>query len=326
MSEQVLLEQDAAAPEQQAQAAVERMEHFIESKPPTQGVYAQESLSDAPDGVYVSPALATAQEKGLPHLTEVELMPGAQLGAGDSHHSVIFAHVAVNQGDQTHMVATAIKGFESKSGAAEHEHDCLVTVAERGFNTYTPVALARDGDTTYLITRWQEEVSSLDNENWTISPRDKERYQESVVPSLHFMANTMAQLHAKGIFHGDAQPKNFARTDVGETVVFDFENTTIAQDEAENIALVSGGWDVRDSKAGEDVWHCWYALTHPMDAKSKNILMTEESYETYMQEFEENFLNPYMEALQDHATDTLRAAIDIQALKQAIYNRVAMTA
>jgi len=202
----------------------------------------------------------------------------------------------------------------------------MLAVRERGIDTFQPLAIAKDGESAYLVTFRRDEVTSLDNENWTHLPGEL-RYEEEVIPNLHFLADSIALLHAKGVFHGDAQPKNFARTDTGNPVMFDFEDATIASNDQELIELIEGS-SQDESKALSDVWHCWYAMTHPLvgtEGAASKVFLEGLQFEKCMKEFELNFLNPYLESLKQYIDPVLIEKINIENLRQSIYMRVAHT-
>ncbi len=305
-------------------AAAQRIEDFINSMPPTNGVYQGEPLDRSPDGIYISPATAHDGEE-LPRITGIDLLPGAQLGAADSHHEVCFADVALTEADEPTQKITriAIKAFTSDSGQAEYEHDCLALVQKKGFDTFRPLALAKNGDTTYLITLWRGEVESLDNINWTIAPDDAARYEKEVLPTLTFIAENMADLHAKGIFHGDAAAKNFAKSDAGKPIVTDLETAMIAQDEDEQLLLITGGENFRDSRALADVAHFWYELTHPTKLEDTNIFLEGADFEKYLEVFDRDVLTPYVKRLEAQLTPELLLYVDIGELRSAIFDKVA---
>lgn len=299
----------------------QRVEQFISGKPLTQGV-TPESFADADDGVYICPnGIAEYTDLAeLPQVVDVKLFPGLQLGAADSKHGVLFGDVDVISPDGMSTVRAAIKPFiaetdgygESDSDAAIREQNNLTTVIERGFDTYRPLAIAKDGDNTYLITEYRPEIETMDNADWSLPPSDP-RYETEVVPNLAFIADSMAKMHAAGIFHGDAQIKNFAKSDTGGQVVVDMEDATITSDAYQTGALL---------EQGDDVIPFWYAATHQASADHKNVLLMNEPYETMMDEFEHHFLDPYLSFLQEHASAEVLATINLQDLRQKLYDRV----
>ena len=303
----------------------QRIERFIEGQPPTAGVF-EGSLATADNGIYISPSVMTPElgEHGL-EVVNVEMLPGAQLGTGDSHHEVAFGKAAVQVGDAVVTTGVAIKPFTTESERAGHEHDQLVRARELGFDTFVPLAVARDGEVTYLITELRSEIESRDNVNWTISPADTERYEAEVVPELAFMADSMAQMHAKGVFHGDAQAKNIAKTDTGSMVVIDLEDATIVEGSEAITDAINGDYALNESLAIADVWHAWYQLIHPVTEDSANLFLEGEPFETCMAVFERDYLNPYLSSLEKHAPAEVHAGLKIEELRTLVTEKVART-
>lgn len=302
----------------------ERIEAFIQQQPETRGAY-QGSLAEAEDGVYISPVVLTPelQERGI-EFVEVELLPGAQLGAGDSHHEVTFGRVSVRIGDEAQQVDVAIKPFTADSEKAGHEHDSLLAAKQRGLDTFEPLALARDGDVVYLITKKRSDIETRDNADWTISPSDEERFDAHVRPELAAIAETMAEMHAAGVFHGDAQPKNFARTDTGSTIPIDLEDAVFVDSDAVAEAI-NGVYGSPTSQALQDVEHCWYIMLHPTSTASTNLLLEGENHETCMQVFEQDFLDVYLRALGKMTSSEVAIQLQWEELKQTIVEKVART-
>ena len=297
---------------------VQRLEQFIAGGPKTRGIYVG-MLAGAEDGVYVSPDVATKLgQENLPEIIEVEPLPGAQLGAGDSHHEVMIGSAQVKIGDETSFLKVAIKPFTTDSEAAGKEHGALIAAKRLGFDTFSALAVAKDGDTTYLITEWRDDVASLDSEEWHVSPSDSRRYTEEVLPNLYFIAINLAKMNAKGLFHGDAQIKNFAKNKEGECVVIDLEDAVLATDSDMCAALL---------EAGDDLYHFWYSAIHPMsnDPETAIMFMEDESYETCMFEFENNFVMPYLNSLVANMEPELAAKVDISILRATAIERIART-
>lgn len=296
-----------------------RLDQFVATQPPTHGLY--EGLVEY-DGVYVSPTIFDDAEV-LPTVQDFRIMPGAFLGAGASHHQVMFGEVEVDMAGEVRHLEAAIKPFVAGSGFAEHEHDCLAEVSRRGLDTYQPLALARDGDTTYLVTRLRAEPETLDNQNWLISPTaTPDLYEDVVIPNLEYVARGMATMHGKGIFHGDAQVKNFARTDTGGFLVMDLEDATIAMNPDQHVLLANVGDFDSDSKAVEDVAHCWRALIYPSEDNHGSPFLEGESRETCMTEFDEHYLKPYLSALQELTPPEILGQIDTAQIAAAAYTKI----
>lgn len=306
-------------------------ERFITQEPQTHGVYEGGPMTI--DGVYISPAVSEpgVEADNLPRLVDVRLTPGAILGSGDSQNGVIFGVLETKVHEDSFHTQVAIKPFQpdeydtEKAERAAYEHDRLVDAAEMGFDTFRPLALMKDGETTYLLTEFRPDIMTMDNVDWTISPNDP-RYKEELLPALHFIAGHMGETHGKGLFNGDPQPKNFAKSDTGRPVVMDLEYATVASNPSEHAAWLSGGWEVRDSRAYQDVKQFWFTLTRGIGSDNPNVFLAEEDYETSMREFESNFLNPYLESLQKNTPNEVLEQIDIHALRTGIYEYTARMA
>jgi hypothetical protein len=304
---------------------VRDIEGFIERQPETVGVF-DGKLNQ--DGVYISPSVQGIEHR-LPQAQAIELRPGLRLGAAASHHSVMFGDVSVRYPEGTDsIVKVAVKSFSGDGGWAEHEHDCYIAAAERGLDTFRPLALAKNGETTYLITEYRPNLHTLDNADWTISPSDIERYDVTVRPNLRFVSEGLADMHAKGVFSGDALAKNFAKTDTGKRVVLDLETAVIASDSQQRANYISGGGDIMQSEALRDVVHMWYALIHPMGEENEgNVFLAVEDFETCMRVFEHDFLNPYLTQLINAlgVSENADSTINAEELKAAIMQKVAVT-
>lgn len=324
-AEQVVeLGDSAGAPEVLPPTTGQRAVEFFGSAPLTLGVYQGAGL-EGPDGVHITPGNDLPSPEAI-QLRSLDLRPAEQLGAGDSQHGVVFGDLTATVDGDAWRHPVAIKPFKLEPEKAAHEHDALLQAQARGFETFQPLALAKDGDTAYLVTQYRDDVMTFDNIDWSISPNNA-AYAADVTPHLHFIADAMAAMHAQGIFHNDAQPKNFATTDTSKPMVMDLEDATIAANEAEQVALMNGPGDVRDSKIYGDVAQFWYVLTHPDPTRTDNppTFLEGESYETCMEQFRVNFLPQYLSALARHAAPAIYNQLNIDELQSAIVGRIART-
>lgn len=298
----------------------QKIEGYIQDQPQTVGVY-DPAVSSLQAGIHISPAAAaelTAVAE-YPQFIGVEILPGIQLGAGDSQHQVTFGNVAVTIGEQVIFTKVAIKPFEREDSTynadidlARHEHDALVAARSRGLDTYFPLALAKNGDTTYLLTEFRPEVESMDNVDWTINPSDEKSYKE-VEANLHFIAGSMADMHAVGIMHGDAHPKNYARSDTGKAVIIDLEDGIVAHTIEDSAKLI---------QQGDDLAQFWFGATHPLANSHNNILLVGQPPEVCIEQFERNILKPYLAALYEKANPDLLALIDAPTLYSDLMRRI----
>lgn len=304
---------------------MQRVEQFISMRPAVVGWVYNSIIQE--DGVYLTPVaigLDTETPKERPAITGFDFLPGIQLGAGDSHHGVLFGVVSITDasGGSAHC-DVAIKSFET-GGYAEREHDAYLEVARRGLNTFTPIALAKDGEQTYLITEVMPNVETLDNVDWMAVPGDG-RYEAEIVPELAFIADQLALMHSKGVFHDDAQPKNIGRNDEGRHVILDLEEAIFAWTEEDLVLMLNGGQDMRDSKAVNDLYHCWRALINPMvhtNEEVPNVLFDGQDRDVCMVEFENRFLKPYLRTLQELLPERVGLAFDAGTFSEVVYRKV----
>lgn len=143
--------------------------------------------------------------------------PNLRPGDADSKHGVLF-------GELSSLGPVAVKPF-GDFGRARGERDHLKRVAEAGFEALEPLAVAKGGLATYLITRRRNGLRNLGQNNWDVNVASR-HLKGIVVPTLATVASTFADWNNAGIFHGDGQPKNLVydkRT--GNPVFADAERT-----------------------------------------------------------------------------------------------------
>lgn len=143
--------------------------------------------------------------------------PYLKLGDADSGHGVIFGRL---EG----VGPVAVKPF-TQVKKAEIESENLRRVQERGFVALEPAMVAVSGlhkAAGYLVTKRHPDLRHLGQFNWSRSP---EETNQIVKPALSLASETLAAWHGSGIFHGDAQTKNLAYTNLGDSVYVDAEAT-----------------------------------------------------------------------------------------------------
>lgn len=308
--------------------AAQAVNDLIYTQPQTVGFLGRQDVH-AQDGVYISPWETNVDMSiELPHITDIRLLPGLRLGAADSQHNVVFGKVALSVAGTTDILNVAVKpfvsGFDPNIDAidmAVHEHDCLIRARQRGIDTFRPLAVVVNEGSGYLVTQRRDDIETMDNADWTINP-DEPGYESVVLPNLRFMVEALATQHASGMFHGDGQPKNIARTDTGGLVVPDLENASFAENPESHHRMLYGTNDVTDSKAYDDVRKTWYALTHPLGTASQNIFLADIPFEKYVSEYEKHYLAPYLNALVEKLPSSLHDAQAVVRLGSALMERV----
>lgn len=148
--------------------------------------------------------------------------------AESSAHHVFFGKIAMTftDKDEVMLVPVVIKKFDRDPKKATHEYYHLKTLAENGFSVFTPLGILKDENTAYLITYYEDSLSTYDKQNWlyhTTSPEEKSLMKLR----LKGAAEALAELHVRGrTFHGDAKTRNFVLTIEGDTRLIDFESST----------------------------------------------------------------------------------------------------
>jgi hypothetical protein len=251
---------------------IENLQHLLAAGREVVGFH--EAVLDGPDGVYMCSALGEeALSITFNSITEKKELG---LGATDSHHQVGFGEIEFRGTSGERTVQVAVKRYDDELQSAVGEMDALLEVQRRGFDAIGPVAIVKEGTESYLVTLFRPDVASLDNFNWAVRPGE-EGFDE-LVENLKFMATTTALMHARGIFHGDAQPKNFLRSDTGNPVLVDLEfGHTITSSYEELGDAFNGLGDVADSAALIDFKKLWMTLNRQIGNHPNNIFLGDEA-------------------------------------------------
>lgn len=266
------------------------------------------------EGIYMCDVLPeTALGLEFQYIHQVEQLG---MGASDTHHEVRFATVKYSKptGEDVEVLV-GVKHFDDALENAIGECNALLEVQKRGFDALAPVAIVKESETSaYLITLFRPDVRSLDNAEWAIRPG--ERGFQTVTENLRFIADSLGSLHASGIFHGDAQPKNFLRSDTGRQVVADLEiGCKIAGSTYEHVDAYN---DIQESKTGSavhDLKLFWATLNRGIGLRQKNIFLGEEATpEELYTVFREHFVIPYLYKLEELTDPTVYSQLDLEGV------------
>lgn len=145
-------------------------------------------------------------------------------GAAETHHGTFFGALNLS-GDNGESTPVAIKPLSHNSYAsvdhATQELAMLEYTAASGLPTLDVLGIVVDNEaaipTTYIITRRDPEIRSLDTLDWS---REAAHADEHLATAI----TTLAALHSQLIFHRDLEFKNVSsRDDQGSIVVYDLE-------------------------------------------------------------------------------------------------------
>lgn len=290
----------------------EIQEQLDDSKLRVMGFH-NELSDDSLDGLYVS-AEFPEHTLGI-QVESIDEEKSLQVGANDSHHGVRFAQLSFRDPYANPLqVLVAVKSYDDAVNSAKHEVDMQIAVRERGLQSLEPFGIIKNGDRSYVLTLFNDTIISLDNQIW--SAREGEGY-ENIRGNLQFMGETLASWHASGLFHGDCQPKNFTRTDRGESVVVDLEEgSTLIHDEESHIDALSLDMS-NESLALRDLRVLWKTLNRPIGLDAENIFLGQDASPQEMYEcFTSNFLFTYLQTLREQLPVNISSRVDIELLQQ----------
>jgi hypothetical protein len=185
----------------------------------------QECLHNNPHIKYYEPAL---QENGI-HPQEIEDLqvvfdPKILQGRGESGHDVQAFQCAIKTPEGETSIPVVIKGY-SRPVKAQQEFNNLRKVLEKGIPTTVPLALIIGKNSAYVVIQLDPDLRAADTIAWDVLGEKK---NEELSVFFQKYASAVAQLHANGIFHGDAQPRNvnYSRN-TSDLSIFDWETARI---------------------------------------------------------------------------------------------------
>ena len=206
----------------------EYLTHYgrIPSHDPTSGTLAGMCLSR----VDLQP-FAEAGEV-TPNSFTFDAQPTLELGRENSWRKVFFGqmHMESRSGTIDKSVQVAVKRFpKDEIHYAVQEAAMLQYLQQQGVPALEVIGLLMHEEAeepgVYLLTRFTQEVISLDNPDWSkLSPKEMQ-------DQLRAVRNTLVTLHQGLVFHGDAEFKNIGVGERdGSIVVFDVERAVSLRD------------------------------------------------------------------------------------------------
>ncbi|MHB8362158.1 MAG: lipopolysaccharide kinase InaA family protein [Patescibacteria group bacterium] len=189
--------------------------------------YSSSAKISVPEGVYYS-----AEHMGIQEVTRINRDRGKQqVLAGNSAHHVDFLTMDYRseKGKPVQRMGIAVKEYADYRGGLV-EWRKMDHVEQEGITTFERVFFARIGSRGYLATRSDLNMVGLDRYNWADLYNQTSNYEESK-KLLYGIAISLADIHARGIQHGDTQIKNFAlNTNSREVFIIDWEAANFKKD------------------------------------------------------------------------------------------------
>lgn len=259
-----------------------------------------------------------SHEGRLPPRFDFALQRARGFNAKRSAHQVFFGDITYQDSltNEPAVQPVAIKWFEKGHNKALHEYMQLKSLAAKGFDVFVPAGILVTEHGEYLITHYEDALSTLDNENWAYMQSDPSE-RELMEGRLKDMAGALAELHVRGqTFHGDAKTRNTARTIDGSTNFIDFESAETVPDTTQWLAAFQ-------KKAGADIMSLYKSLEENrglFDTKKKPGLNGSERHSVFRQ----LFVDRYIASVAEHAADMPEAerrelARSLYAMQDDIY-------
>ncbi len=199
----------------------------------------EEALLENKNGFCFTPevvnTLSLGHESGQAFIVESDFteIPEWAEGRRDSAYGVYFGRLALRlEGvgiDEERVIDVACKHYPLfERDRAVHEFAAMrMFQGEPELRTFEPIgAWVNQKGEPILLTRFEPQVTSLDNLDWSHVTQDPLSDHFNLLEGLQRSAQILARLHMRGYAHGDAQIKNMA-IDVADGSVRLIDLTTL---------------------------------------------------------------------------------------------------
>ncbi len=217
---------------------------------------------------------------GLTEYSEFEFEPDpARLqGATDSHHGVIFGKLHTYDDD----LPIAVKPFDDGRAAAIREHTAHEFMRSKGFESFRTLGIIACNNRVFLLTEDEPSLKTFDNLRWSPIALQTGDMGSEQLELITQTAQQLGRMHALGITHGDAQPRNVALSERGRVGFIDFESLLYDPRRINS--------EMMTRKMLDDLLS-FYGKLHKYFGYCKD-----EDLKTRFYNFEEQFLDPYKNA------------------------------
>jgi len=151
--------------------------------------------------------------------------PDWRVGREDSTQQVFFGELElttdIGLDGKSRTIPIAIKPYILAKKAAIHEFVALDLINEhKNMESFHPIGFwAQDSSNIFLLTRFENEVKTLDNINWMLNGTDMLNEHFEPFAALRACAKILAFMHSQGFVHRDAQIKNMGIDSHGIRIV-----------------------------------------------------------------------------------------------------------
>jgi tRNA A-37 threonylcarbamoyl transferase component Bud32 len=158
---------------------------------------------------------------GLAAGLEFDPHPARMQGADDSHHGVIFGELQ----SENSSVNVAVKPFKTDvRAAAVREFVAYEFMQKMGFESFIPLGVVAGRRAVYLVTIEEPSLKTFNNMRWSPAAFRDSSLGDEQAELLGQAGDYLGAMHAAGITHGDAEPKNAALSERGKVGFIDLES------------------------------------------------------------------------------------------------------
>ena len=204
---------------------------------------------------------------------------------GESGHHVFSCDLVLPQEDGSVASIACLAKRHEKPRKGETEFRNTQRVIEKGIRTIDPVAFIGNNDKSFVFLKFEPSLRSADTINWNAFSEPVQ--QSESVEFLQKTAQSLAELHAKGVFHHDTYLRNVSyQKDDASVYFFDWEKAHIyTQSKAfeRDVEFVP--------KAGSDLGRLFESCCR------EDLLQDQTLREHAINQFEQLVLTPYRTAL-----------------------------
>ena len=177
------------------------------------------------DGIYIDPSLERIKD-----LDEVYIDRSSQVVlSGGSAHKISFLNLYYRSSEGENSVPVAAKSYyNSQNGALELLK--MRKISTLGISTFLPLMFFKNQDCSYLFTKTNFSIVSLDRYNWGDLYDESSQNHNISKNMLEGIAKSLSMIHSLGVCHGDTQLKNFVVDFKGKVKIVDWEAAVFHKD------------------------------------------------------------------------------------------------
>lgn len=210
--------------------------------------------------------------------------PARLQGATDSMHGVIFGELHTYED----KAPVAVKPFDSAKALAIREYMAYKFMSSQGYPSLLPLGIVACNDAVFLLTEDKPSCKTFDNLRWSPKALKEGEMGSEQLELMRQTGEQLGKMHANGITHGDAQPKNVMLDGLGNVGFIDYESLQYTPREL--------GSEMMMRRMTDDVL-VFYSKLHRFYGYCRN-----EEMKARFHHFDEQFLTPYTNSFYESNT------------------------